>query len=88
MIWIHWINSFGAHYSRVWLATMLRIRELVDEKPDVEYPPTIRMGELLAPDESEDSNDPMIDSLLRMIPQMMSRVEREQWLTYVCTISE
>jgi len=42
---------------------MLRMRELVDEEPDVEYSPTIRLGELLALDESEDSNDPMIDSL-------------------------
>jgi len=40
---------------------MLRMRELVDEEPDVEYSSAIRLGELLSLDESEDSNEPMID---------------------------
>ena len=61
MMWICWINSFGAHYPRGWQATILRMRELVDEEPDEEYALTIRLGGLLGPDESEDSNEPMID---------------------------
>ena len=61
MMWICWIYSFGTHYSRGWQATMLRIRELVDEEPDVEYSLTIILGELLAPDESEDSNKQLYD---------------------------
>ena len=40
MMWIRWIDSFGTHYPCGWHATMLRMRELVDEEPDVEYSPT------------------------------------------------
>ena len=41
---------------------MLRTRELVEEESNVEYSLIIRLGELLAPDESKDSNEPMIDN--------------------------
>ena len=62
MMWIRWIDSFGVQYPRGWLATMLRMRELVDREPDVEYSPTFRLWDLLAPDEFEGSNEPMVDN--------------------------
>ena len=40
---------------------MLKMRELVDGKADLEYFPTFRLWNLLAPDESKGSNVPMED---------------------------
>ena len=40
---------------------MLKMRELVDEQPNMEYSPTIKFRKLLAPDESKDLNELMID---------------------------
>jgi len=36
-LWARWVDSFGAQYPQGWLATMPRMRELVDGAPDVEY---------------------------------------------------
>jgi len=40
---------------------MLRMRELVDGAPDVEYSPLFVLCDLLAPVESEGSNEPVVD---------------------------
>jgi len=47
---------------------MLRMRELVDGEPDVEYSPTFRLWDLLAPNESEGSMSQWWTTLLRKIP--------------------
>ena len=39
---------------------MLKTSELVDGEPDVEYSSTFRLWNLLAPGESEGSNEPMV----------------------------
>jgi len=31
MMWVHWIDAYGAYYSRGWQATTLKMKELVDE---------------------------------------------------------
>jgi len=41
---------------------MLRIRELVDGAPDVEYSPTFILWDLLAPTESGGLNEPEVDN--------------------------
>ena len=43
---------------------MLRMEELVDEEYNIEYAPTVRLEELLAPDpnKSESSDESMVDS--------------------------
>jgi len=41
---------------------MLRMRELVDGPPDVEYSLTFVLRDLLAPIESESSNEPLVDN--------------------------
>jgi len=56
-MWACWIDSFGAQYPRGWQATLLRMRELVDGAPDVEHSPTLVLWDLLAPVESEGSNE-------------------------------
>jgi len=61
IMWIRWIDSFGAQYPRGLQATMLRIRELVDRKTDVEYSPTYILWDRLGLNESENSNEPMLD---------------------------
>ena len=40
---------------------MLIMRELVDGEPDAEYSLTFRLWNLLAPNESEGSNEPTVD---------------------------
>jgi len=60
MMWIRWIGSFGTQYPHG-RATMLRMRELVDGEPNVEYSLTFRLSNLLALDEFECSNEPMVD---------------------------
>jgi len=40
---------------------MLRMRELVDGPPDVEYSPPFVLWDLLAPVEFEGSNEPAVD---------------------------
>jgi len=64
------------------------MRELVDGEPDVDYSPTFRLWNLLAPNESEDLNEPMVMTLLRKIPQMMNRVECNPRFANVCIISK
>jgi len=61
-MWARWIDSFGAQYSRGWQAMMLRMRELVDGAPDVEYSPTFVLWDLLASVNSEGSNEPVVDN--------------------------
>ena len=61
-LWARWIDSFSAQYPRGWQATMLRIRELMDGAPAVEYSPPFVLWDLLAPVESEGSNEPAIDN--------------------------
>ena len=72
-LWARWIDSFGAQYPRGWQATMLRMRELVDGASDVEYSPPFVLWDLLAPVESEGSNEPVIDDPLRRVPQVVIR---------------
>jgi len=57
-MWARWIDSFGDQYPRGWQATMLRMRKLVDGAPDLEHSPTFVLWDLLAPVESEGSNEP------------------------------
>ena len=40
---------------------MLRMRELVDGEPDMEYSPSFRFWNLLTPNESEGLNASMVD---------------------------
>ena len=61
-MWIRWLDSFGVQYPRGWQATMLRIRELVDGAPNVEYSPTFVLWDLLAPAESVGSNETVVDN--------------------------
>ena len=61
-MWIRWIDSFGVQYPRDWQAAMLRVRELVEGAPDVEYSQTFILWDLLAPVESEGSNEPVVDN--------------------------
>jgi len=42
---------------------MLKMEELVDETPNIEYTPTSVLQELLAPTGSEGSNEPAIDNI-------------------------
>jgi len=67
-MWVRWIDSFGVQYPRGWQATMLRMRELMDGAPDVEYSPTLVLWDLLAPVESEGSNEPVVDNPLEEDP--------------------
>jgi len=41
---------------------MLKMRKLVDGALDVEYSPTFVLWDLLAPVESEGSNEPVVDN--------------------------
>ena len=50
MMWVGWVDTYRALYPRGWRASMLRMGELVDEEHDIEYAPTVRLEELLAPD--------------------------------------
>jgi len=61
-MWARWIDSFGAQYPRGWQATMLRMSELVYGAPDVEHSLTLVLWDLLAPIESEGSNEPVVDN--------------------------
>ena len=61
IMWIRWIDSFGVQYPRGLQATMLRMRELVDGETDVEYSLTYILWDQLALNESENSNEPMLD---------------------------
>jgi len=46
-MWVRWTDSYGT-YHRGWQATMLRMKELVDETPNIEYTPTPILQLLLA----------------------------------------
>jgi len=56
---------------------MLIIGELVDKEYNIEYAPTVRLEELLAPDpdQSETSMNPWLIPLLEVTPHTRSRVE-------------
>ena len=62
VMWVRWMDSYGVYYPREWQATMLKMEELVDETPNIEYTPTSVLQELLAPTESEGSNEPATDN--------------------------
>jgi len=62
IMWVRWMDAYGVYYPRGWQATMLKIEELVDEVPNIEYTPTLVLQELLAPAESESSNEPAMDN--------------------------
>jgi len=62
VMWVRWMDAYGAYYPRGWQANMLKIEELVDETPNIEYIPTSIVQELLAPDESKGSNEPAMDN--------------------------
>ena len=52
-MWVHWMDAYGMYYPRGWQATILRMRELVDETPNIEYTPTLVLQELLAPNHDQ-----------------------------------
>ena len=58
IMWVRWVDAYRGYYPRGWEATMLRMGELVDQTPNIEYTPTPVVEELLAPAESVSSNDP------------------------------
>ena len=62
-MWVHWMDAYGAYYPRGWQATMLKMEELVDETPNIDYTPTPVLQELLPPIESEGLNEPATDNL-------------------------
>ena len=41
IMWVRWMDAYGAYYARGWQATMLKMEELVDETPNIEYTPTL-----------------------------------------------
>jgi len=63
-MWVHWIDAYGTYYPRGWQATMLRMKELVDETTNIEYTPTLVLQELLAPnhDQSESQGESIVDN--------------------------
>ena len=65
VMWVRWMDAYGAYYPRGWQATMLKMEELVDEMPNIEYTPTPVLQELLAPTESEGSNEPAMANLAK-----------------------
>ena len=62
VMWVHWMDAYGAYYPRGWQATMLKMEELVDETPNIEYTPTSVLQALLASAESKGSNKPVMDN--------------------------
>jgi len=40
VMWMRCMDAYGMYYPRGWQATMLRMKELVDEIPNIEYTPT------------------------------------------------
>jgi len=47
-MWVHWMDAYGTYYPQGWQATMLRMIEVVDKTPNIEYTPTPLLQELLA----------------------------------------
>jgi len=62
------MDAYEAYYPRGWQATVLKMEELVDEMPNIEYTPTPVLQELLAPTESEARMSQQWITLLRKIP--------------------
>jgi len=62
VMWVCWMDAYGAYYPRGWQATILKMEELVDEMPNIEYTPTPIIQELSAPTKSEGSNEPATDN--------------------------
>jgi len=73
---VRWMDAHGTYYPRGWQATMLRMKELADETPNIEYTPTSALQELLAPnhDQSEGPVNPKLITSLEMTLQMKNRV--------------
>jgi len=63
-MWVRWMDAYGMYYPRGWQATMLRMKELVDEAPNIEYTPIAVLQEILAPnhDQSTSPSDSILDN--------------------------
>ena len=48
ILWVCWVDAYGTVYPCGFQAAWLRIKELVDNKLDVEYAPIKRLEALLA----------------------------------------
>ena len=62
VMWVRWMDAYGAYYPRGWQATMLKMEELVNETPNIEHTPSPVLQELLAPTESKGLNEPATDN--------------------------
>jgi len=40
VMWVRWMDAYGAYYPQGWQATMLKMEELVNETPNIECTPT------------------------------------------------
>ena len=49
VMWVCWIDAYGAYYPLGWQATMLKMEELVNEMLSIEYTPTLVLQELFSP---------------------------------------
>jgi len=67
VMWVRWEDAYGTYYPQGWQATMLMMKELVDEMPNIEYTPTLVLQELLAPnhDQSEGPGESIADNFSR-----------------------
>jgi len=67
VVGVRWMDAFGTYYPRGWQAIMLRMKELVDETPNIEYTPTPVLQELLAPNhgQSESPRESIADNFSR-----------------------
>jgi len=61
------MDAYRTYYPRGWQATMLRMKELVDETPNIEYTPTPVLQELLAlnQDQSGVPSESTVDNFAR-----------------------
>ena len=66
-MWVRWIDAYGMYYPQGWQATMLRMKELVDETRNIEYTPTPVLQELLCPnhDQFEGPSESIADNFSR-----------------------
>ena len=67
VVWVRWMDAYGMYYPRGWQATMFRMKDIVDETPNIEHTPTPVLQELLAPnhDQSEGPSESIADNFSR-----------------------
>ena len=56
IMWVRWMDAYGMYCPRGWQAAMLRMKELVDEVPNIEYTPTMVLQEVLAPNHDQSAS--------------------------------